>query len=248
LNLFNIIVHDGNVLIQMGGNRFFNSAVKMFVGEIEKKLFTTLKSMPQVSLESYENDDDSPFLQLVYLSIKGKKAQKKIETFKFCDTFKRPFLFDFEFDHFSQIINSKTHWEQIYVGNKGECLTSSTQFFPNSKVFCKVTNLMFRFEINIPLEKLCSVIYSFKNRITIGLDSNCTYHGVRKIVNATDISDHHPNLKIHHSTNQSVITETHMKIPFPMNTPQKQFKWKQSKNFPKTKLRCLVVLTLGIIN
>jgi hypothetical protein len=162
MNQFIIIVHDGNVLIQMGGNKFFNSAVKMFVGEFEKKLLTKLKKMPQVSLESFENDDSSPFLQLAYLLIKGKKAQKKIESLKLFETsFKRPFLFDFEFDHFSHIVNSKSHWEQIYVGNKGEeCLTSSTQFFPNSKVFCKVTNMMLRFEIKIPLEKLCSVLYS----------------------------------------------------------------------------------------
>jgi hypothetical protein len=135
-------------------------------------------------------------------------------------SFKRPFVFNFEFNHFSQILDSKSHWESIYTGNNSEvCFHSSSKFIPGSKVFENVTNLMLQMDLKISMEKACSVMYSFKSRHE--MDPSSTFYGIREIVHSNDIKIQYPDLDIHESTTQSVISELHMKLPFPLNTPRK---------------------------
>jgi hypothetical protein len=132
-----------------------------------------------------------------------KKIDSKVEFFKFYDSsFKSPHIQNFEFDHFHQIVESKSNWKRIYVGSDTEiCSHSLEQFIPHSNIFQKVK-----------MELLCEVLFSFKTRFE--LNTNATFYGILDIMNQKDEN----NLD---ATKQSVISELHLKFPFPMNTPRK---------------------------
>jgi hypothetical protein len=178
-------------------------------------LLKELEEMPEITMEGYENDDSEPLLQLACLLT--RKTDSNIEFFKFHDSsFKSPFIYNFEFDHFNQIVESKSNWKRIYVGNASDvCLFSPSKIIPHSKLFQNSKNLMFQMNFNIPMETLCSVLFSFKSRFE--LNPNATFYGVREIMDEKEYN----KLNIKDATDQSVISELHLKYPFPMDTPRK---------------------------
>jgi hypothetical protein len=82
----------------------------------------------------------------------------------------------------------------------------------HSNIFQKVKNLLFQIDFQVPMELLCEVLFSFKTRFE--LNTNATFYGILDIMNQKDEN----NLD---ATKQSVISELHLKFPFPMNTPRK---------------------------
>jgi hypothetical protein len=197
-------------MLRKGMDLFGNTTIKVFSSMLEKKFLKEVGDMPEISMDGYENDDSEPLLQLACLLIRQKNSN--VEYFKFHDSsFKSPLIHNFEFDHFSQIVKTESHWKSVYVGSGSEiCWSSLSEFIPHSNIFQNVKNLMFQMDFNVPMEKLCSVLFSFKSRF--GFNPNTTFYGVIDIMGEKETQD---------STNSSVISELHLNFPFPMNTPRK---------------------------
>ena len=213
-------MYDGKGLMQYG-DKVLPMIAKIFGSHLEKMMLNELKAIKNdSSLESYKDNNDEPFLQLAYLILKDKNylKERKSKNHLYSDLdLRRPYIFDFEYDYFSKIIDSSLHWENVASVNGGKTYFSDSNFVPNSPIFMNASNAMIVRTINEPFEKVIRSSLAFKTMTDS--DHTLTYYGVREKIHSMDIKTNYPNLSCQDIP--CLITEIDTKIPFPLNTPRK---------------------------
>ena len=186
--------------------------------QFEKTITKAIKNMPNdVSLDSFKNLKNEPMLNLLYKVLKKKDSFTKVDLFdkNYSDIdFKRPFIFDFEYDYFSVLSSSTIHWDLIYQNLNDKIYFSKSNFIPNSKVFTNSTNLMIQRIVDCSLEAFCFSFFGLKVKEKIL--RNSTQIQVVKKVNPEDVKEENPDLKMNNIPSFILNNDKYSTFPIKM--------------------------------
>ena len=88
------------------------TGVKLAGSQMEKSFSKMLKKLPSgITIDSFKDLENDPLLNLTYEVLKNQSSIKTIESIEKMtdDDFKRPVIFDFEFDYFYKFATSAIH-------------------------------------------------------------------------------------------------------------------------------------------
>eukprot|EP01080_Neovahlkampfia_damariscottae_P008094 gene8094-12555_t len=211
------MMFDSKGLMQYG-EKLLPMIASFFGSHIEKFLLKTIKDAKiDQTIESFQDNENEPFLQLANLILKDKIKKKETDHLYSDSNLKIPFIFDFEYDYFSKIINSSLHWESHSTSGNSKIYLSNSNFIPNSEFFKDAVNVMIKRDVKVPFEIVIKCTLSYKNRKEV--EHTQTFYGMKETVYPLEMKLKYPNMKC--QDYPCFISEIHSKLPFPLNTPRK---------------------------